>query len=336
MTKVKAILFFIFNFSIINLYGQDIHFSQFYSAPLLQNPANAGFFNCDYRLVANYKVQWRSVTVPYTTFHASGDLRRINSKKKGLFGIGLDASVDKAGDSKFTTTQFGLAGSVHRPMDNFNHHYLGGGIMLGLTTANIDYTNLVFNDQYEVFQPLGVTRENISLSTLSFFDLSAGVTYNFIPPSFQNSFTMGAAVFHINKPVKSFFDDGTSRVYRKLVLNAGANLHASSRFEFYPKFQYSLQGSSHELVVGSFLRIDLDKMKNSKYGVYIGPWYRWNDALVLVTRFDVDQMSFAFNYDLNMSKLSEVSETKGGPELSIIYIGCIPHFNKKIVFCPRF
>ena len=330
------VLNLIFFFTFLNVKAQDIHFSQFYTTPLLQNPANAGFFNCDYRLIANYRNQWRSVTKPFTTFHAPGDIRRIKGKNKNIIGLGLDASVDKAGDSKFTTTQFGFAGSVHRTLDKFSHHYLGGGIMLGMTSANIDYTNLLFSDQYIPFQSQVATQENVALSTLTYFDLSAGVAYNFIPPTFQNSFTMGLAVFHINKPKKSFLDDDSSKVFRKLVFNMGANLHASSRFEFYPKLQYSLQGPNHELVMGSFVRINLDKMKNSKYGVYLGPWLRWNDAWVIVTRFDVDQFSFAFNYDITISDFSSPSESKGGPELSIIYIGCIPHFNKKIVFCPRF
>ncbi|MEI7801123.1 MAG: PorP/SprF family type IX secretion system membrane protein [Bacteroidota bacterium] len=323
-------------FSMEFVKAQDIHFSQFYSAPLLQNPANAGFFNCDYRLVANYRNQWRSVTVPYTTFHASGDIRKIKGKNKNIIGLGLDASVDKAGDSKFTTTQFGFAGSVHKAIDKFAHHYFGGGLMLGIASANIDYTHLQFSDMYITTNSFQLTSENTSLSTLTYFDLSAGAAYNFIPPSFQNSFAMGLAVYHINKPRKTFTNDDSSRVFRKLVFNMSANLHASSRFEFYPKFQYSMQGYNHELMLGGFVRVDLDKMKNSRYGLYLGPWYRWNDALVIVTRFDVDKMSFAFNYDLNVSPLSEASDTKGGPELSIIYIGCIPHFNKKIVYCPRF
>lgn len=327
------VFFFIFK----NVKAQDIHFSQFYSTPLLQNPANAGFFNCDYRLVANYRNQWRSITVPYTTFHASGDIRRIRGKnKKNIIGLGLDASVDKAGDSKFTTTQIGIAGSVHKTLDKFSHHYFGGGVMLAMNSANIDYTNLLFSDQYVSNLNFDPTQENIALSSLSFFDLSVGVAYNYIPPSFQNSFTLGAAIYHINKPIKSFLNDDSSKVFRKLVLNAGANLHASSRFEFYPKFQYTLQGKNTEFVLGGFIRIDLDKMQNSRYGVYFGPWYRWKDAWAIVTRFDVDQFSFAFSYDLNVSELTEVTETKGGPELSLIYIGCIPHFNKKQVFCPRF
>ena len=88
--------------------------------------------------------------------------------------------------------------------------------------------------------------------------------------------------------------------------------------------------------MGGFLRVDLDKMKNSRYGVYLGPWYRWKDAFIIVTRFDIDKMSIAFNYDLTLSKFATPSGARGGPELSIIYIGCIPHFNKKIVYCPRF
>ncbi len=329
---------FFFIFIVKNVNAQDIHFSQFYSTPLLQNPANAGFFNCDYRLVANYRNQWRSITVPYTTFHASGDIRRIRGKgsKQAIFGIGLDASVDKAGDSKFTTTQFGFTASMHKTLDKFNHHYFGGGLMLGMGSANIDYTNLLFSDQYVSNLNFNQTNENIDLSSLNYFDLSGGVVYNFIPPSFQNSFTIGLALYHINKPIKSFLDDDSSKVFRKLIFNAGANLHASERFEFYPKFQYSLQGKNKEFIVGGFIRVDLDKMQNSKYGIYFGPWYRWKDAWAIVTRFDVDQFSFAFSYDLNVSELTEVTETKGGPELSIIYIGCIPHFNKKQVFCPRF
>ncbi len=336
-TRLKSFLLIPILLFTNNLKAQDIHFSQFNTTPLLQNPANAGFFNCDYRLVANYKNQWRSVTVPYTTFHASGDIRKLpKGKNKNLVGLGLDASVDKAGDSKFTTTQFGIAGSVHKALDRFSHHYLGGGVMLGITSANIDYTNLVFSDQYFAFHSLLQTAENTSFRTLNYFDLSAGAAYNFIPPSFQNSFSMGLAVYHINKPRKTFTGDDSSRVFRKLIFNVGANLHASSRFEFYPKFQYVLQGPNHELLMGGFIRVDLDKMQNSKYGVYLGSWYRLKDALIIVTRFDVDKMSFAFNYDLNLSLLSDASNTKGGPELSIIYIGCIPHFNKKVVYCPRF
>lgn len=56
------------------VHAQDIHFSQYYSAPLTINPALTGGFAGDYRAGVNYRSQWVSVTVPYRTFDIYGDL----------------------------------------------------------------------------------------------------------------------------------------------------------------------------------------------------------------------------------------------------------------------
>ncbi|HRF17259.1 MAG TPA: type IX secretion system membrane protein PorP/SprF, partial [Chitinophagaceae bacterium] len=42
--------------------AQDIHFSQFFEAPLLRNPSLAGIFTGDIRVQAVYRDQWNSVT----------------------------------------------------------------------------------------------------------------------------------------------------------------------------------------------------------------------------------------------------------------------------------
>ena len=44
------------------LQAQDIHFSQFYEAPLLRNPSLAGIFTGDVRAQIVYRDQWNSVT----------------------------------------------------------------------------------------------------------------------------------------------------------------------------------------------------------------------------------------------------------------------------------
>jgi hypothetical protein len=96
---------------------------------------------------------------------------------------------------------------------------------------------------------------------------------------------------------------------------------------------------------GTLLRLDLDKMKNDLYGVYLGAFTRIvgdesraisGDAMVFVTRLDVKQLSMAFSYDINMSSLAEASAARGGPEISLIYIGCIPSSPKFSGYCPRF
>ena len=44
---------------VLSAAGQDLHFSQWFNAPLITNPANTGFIpDADYRLGANYRDQW--------------------------------------------------------------------------------------------------------------------------------------------------------------------------------------------------------------------------------------------------------------------------------------
>lgn len=312
-------------FTAVRSEAQDIHFSQFYSAPILLNPTNTGFFNCDYRFTSNYRTQWSSITTPYVTFAASGDLRFVKGKSgKDLLGFGAVFSTDKAGDSKFTTSQMGATVAYNQNIDRFGVQYFGGGIMLSYTTATIDYSALRFQ-----------TPGDIVTTSLNFADVSAGVQWNYIPDH-NNNFNFGAAVYHINKPVKTFMYDATSRLQTKYVISTNARINGSKPIEYYPKLMYAKQGDNQEIVFGSSARIAADKIVNSRYGVYLGTFYRWNDAAIVLTRFDIDNLSFSFSYDINVSKLRKVSAMKGGPELSLIYVGCFPNFPRKAVYCPRF
>jgi hypothetical protein len=47
--------------------AQDLHFSQFFEAPLLRNPALAGLYEGDIRVQGVYRNQWNSVSFPYQT-----------------------------------------------------------------------------------------------------------------------------------------------------------------------------------------------------------------------------------------------------------------------------
>ena len=61
-------------------YGQDLHFSQFYNAPLSTNPANTGFIpDADYRFGLLYRNQWSSImAMPYKTMSAFADAQLMS------------------------------------------------------------------------------------------------------------------------------------------------------------------------------------------------------------------------------------------------------------------
>ena len=54
-------------------FAQDLHFSQFYAAPLNANPGNTGAINADIRVYSLYRMQWFTVTNPYKTFNIAAD-----------------------------------------------------------------------------------------------------------------------------------------------------------------------------------------------------------------------------------------------------------------------
>ena len=72
------------------LLSQDIHYSQFYNAPLTLNPALTGIFRGDIRFQANYRNQWRSVPVDFVTFTAAADMKFLRRPyKRGFFSGGV-------------------------------------------------------------------------------------------------------------------------------------------------------------------------------------------------------------------------------------------------------
>jgi hypothetical protein len=71
--------------------SQDLHFSQWFNAPLITNPANTGFIpDADYRIGANYRNQWSAImTVPYKTFSVWGDAQLFRDRiETGWLGVG--------------------------------------------------------------------------------------------------------------------------------------------------------------------------------------------------------------------------------------------------------
>ena len=328
----KIYSFLLFSSMVLASKAQDIHFSQFYAAPLYMNPAKTGFFNGNYRMTAIYRNQWRSVTVPYQTISGSLDFSiPTGFDKKDMFGIGMMTFSDRAGDSHFTTNMFEGSVAYNKSLDRWGRSYLGFGIQAGYINSFLDYTYLSFDENFEG----GNTTENFAYNTAGYVDVNSGVEYNYMPNKFTNV-NFGFNVSHINRPVQTFMNDISSAVPRKYVASFGATLPIASMAAIYPKIAYSKQGPHQEFVCGAFGKVAMDKRKGQEKSVYIGALNRWKDAAIFVARMDIDQVSFTFSYDLNYSKLAKVSHAQGGPEIAIQYIGSIPSMKKNKVYCPHF
>ena len=312
-------------------HSQDPHFSQFYEAPLLLNPARAGIINGTYQLSGIYRSQWKDVTVPFKTLSGTLNLNVPAGKNKNnIVGIAISDFADKSGDATYTTNHLSAAFSFHRNFgENFNR-YLGFGLMTGFASTSFDVTELTFDENYQG----GTNTEVVANEKGTYFDVSAGVEYNFLDD--DHHFNAGIACYHINEPTLSYSENAQSVIYRKFVADVGYAGTLTDLLEVMPRAACFLQGPSKEIILGADLKFKLTQSTTTNYAVYTGVYYRYGDAIIPKFRLDMGDLSFSFSYDFTTSQLSEISGTAGGPEIALIYIGRIKGISAGRIYNPRF
>src|SRR6185295_10664412 len=102
---------------------------------------------------------------------------------------------------------------------------------------------------------------------------------------------------------------------------------------------HSMQEKYQETMAGAMYGMNIGpEIEKPDYVLHGGLFIRWNDALVPVIKLDYSGFSFAFSYDVNISRLKPASTGRGGFELSLSYIGFTQRNNSSLnaVKCPRF
>ncbi|OFY62822.1 MAG: hypothetical protein A3H98_02445 [Bacteroidetes bacterium RIFCSPLOWO2_02_FULL_36_8] len=340
------ILFILFSTS---LSAQDLHFSQFSDSPLNLNPALAGVFNGDFRWVGNYRSQWSSVTIPYSTSAASLDLPIVKTASNNFIGIGGSAFIDKAGDSGFKTTQFNFAFSYDQTFSSSPLHRndrkttqtVSLGMMAGYGQVSIDPSGLIFDSQFDG-RNLNNNLPGESLPLYQFFypDISLGFLWSLTTKYIIDQFDLylGGAWYHLNFPNRSFMGNNGAFLYPKYVVHAGSQFKLNDRIYFLPTAVYFLQGPSTELMGGTYIKYVINPSVLTKPSFYAGAWYRLQDAWTVGIKFYYDNIIVGYSYDINSSDLYVASNLRGANELSITFMNPKPSRKKpyRRLECPVF
>ncbi|HSU27891.1 MAG TPA: PorP/SprF family type IX secretion system membrane protein [Chitinophagaceae bacterium] len=320
---------------VISANAQDIHFSQFFEAPLWRNPSLAGLYKGDIRVQAVYRDQWNSVTNAYRTGSLNAEYKMSIGKGDDFLTAGLELLYDKAGTVGWTSTHILPAINYHKSLSNERNRYLSLGFMGGWVQRRFDRSKMTTNSQYD---GLG-DGESFTKASYSYIDGSVGLSYNSnLGENADNNFFVGAAYHHFNKPGNSFYANNTFTVTPKWVFSGGLHFGVTDYSFFTLQADQTFQGSFKETVAGALLGLKLgDDPDHPLYTIQGGAFLRWNDALIPVIKLDYSPFSVAISYDVNISKLKPSSYGRGGVELSISYIG-FKRDNSSVnsVRCPRF
>src|ERR1700712_3359981 len=177
---VHIALYCIVTFLSLTGSAQDIHFSQFFEAPLLRNPALAGLFSGDLRLQSVYRTQWQSVTVPYQTTSFNGEFKLAIGKSEDFLTIGGEILYDKAGTIAMKTTHILPVVNYHKSLSAEKNMYLSLGFMGGLVQRKFDMSKVTTNSQFDGTAYNGnlSNGETMASNSYSYFDGTAGLSFN--------------------------------------------------------------------------------------------------------------------------------------------------------------
>jgi type IX secretion system PorP/SprF family membrane protein len=339
--RLPKLLIFLLLFSQAG-YSQDPNFSQFFVSPLTLNPALTGKFNGDFRVAGNYRDQWPEISRAFITSTISFDAPILRSQLSELdtWGIGIMAMTDKSANGVLSGNFISITTAYHKGIDEDGLQQIGIGFQGTYSNKRLDGTKLNFLDELDQNGgwtiPSGEAIDNRMVNT-SYFDFGVGVLYNGSTDGYNN-FYLGASAYHLNKPKESFTGDVFYELSPRLTVNAGGAIPLADRTRtIYVSTLLSRQAGASNIVAGGAAGFLLNDDEENPMNFYAGAWARFNnvnDAIIPYLGLEFGGFRFGASYDVNVSSLKTASQSKGGIEISLIFIKRPPGY--KAIPCPSF
>ena len=318
--------------------GQGVHFSQYYNAPLLLNPANTALMpESDYRVGINYRQQWAAVPVPYKTTSVYADFQAMRNRNlTNWLGIGLAFWNDKAGNGDLALTRTEALIAYHVQMGETS--MLSVGASAGYVQRSVDFNKLTYDMQWDGFRfDKGIPNgESGYVAKTNFLDVAAGINYALFPNE-NVYFKIGLGVAHITQPKESFYGQQNKLGIRP-TLNMDLLLKLSSSVILNPSLYYTTQKSASELLYGTLFQVNVSGDNDVSTQIILGGYHRWNEAVVGTVGLQYGQFRLMSSYDFTISTLGPAVKGRGAFELAIRYQGLYGEFSRsrQSYNCPRF
>lgn len=338
MIKKLLILFFAALIQGVVL-AQDPGFSQFYASPLTLNPALTGKFDGQYRVAGNYRDQWPEISKAYITSTISLDMGILPNRisETDTWGIGVMAMTDKTANGLLTSNYLSISTAYHKGLDENGLHQIGVGFQGSYAGKRLDGGKLNFAEELDQLGGwTNPTNEPINgmLINVNYFDFNAGILYNGSTNGFNN-FYVGTSFYHINRPQESF-----NGVY--YLLNPRFTLHGGGYFPvglsnniIHLSAVHSRQAGAFNTVIGGAIALNANNDPDNPTSFYAGSWFRLGDAVIPYVGLEFSDFRLGATYDVNISNLKTASQSRGGIEISLIYIKRHSDGRKNIP-CPKF
>lgn len=299
----------------IEIFSQDIHFSQFWEPSAFVNPTQIGNFDGDLKITAHYRNQWSQFNTPITSMF--GDVTYKLNKENQYWAFSLSMLRDQ--QSNLSYHQLRMAGSVSY-QKRFSKVVLGGlGFQVGTRLTSIDYNKLTYNAQWDPisgqFLQSNPSYENFSAKDVYTPYLAMGTSVNIQKKKVLHTIDFAAMYVSENKRTDFVFYQPF-----KLTFNYHNYYTITNKVTLMPKLGFITTASANSVNSGLLVKVNLSEYND----LYAGMLYRWGidrngDALIPVVGCKLKKLRVGFSYDYVTSGLNQEGH-KSAYEVSASYI----------------
>ncbi len=334
-----GLLFLFFLFVVVERsFAQGMHFSQFYNAPLLLNPANTALMpEKDYRVGVNYRNQWATVPVPYNTTSVFGDFQAMRTKLlTNWLGYGFALWNDKAGLGSLALSRYEGYLAYHVMLGE--SYMISAGVSLASVQRSVNFDKFSFDNQWDGFTfngNLPTGEQGYEMKT-HFMDLGTGVNLAYFPN--ENTYLkVGLGLAHLTKPKETFYNQ-TNQLGIRPTVNVDLLMKLSPWVILNPSVYYTNQKDASELIAGTIFQVDISSAQSDNMQLILGAFHRLGESVIGSVGIDIEGWRITTSYDFTMSSISPAIQGHGGTEVSLIYTGYYNALSRerRSYNCPRF
>lgn len=291
--------------------------------PLIQNAAEAGRFDENYRFSGIYRNQWATVPVNYHSATAAFDFNLLkNFKTNSKLGAGLYFNFDQAGDSKLQNLHLMLPLAYHLSIPiKENRFTISLGAEAGIQYKSLTTKDLYFDSQFngEVFNPDLSTGENFEGLKVLNFDIGIGTNISFETEN-KIKVSAGFSLKHLNNATESYLNSNVKPILRKKY-GVPFQLYVPilTKWDIEANYLFTIQNQSQEHLSSIRMGYFLANTNTFKQKIQIGFMYRYADATAILLGFETHQYRLGLSYDINVSKFAKATNTYGGIEFAAVY-----------------
>lgn len=299
--------------------AQDIHYSQFYQAPLLLNPALTGHMPGKYRINAMYRRQWATISNKpvYETPSVAFDMNILRSENRyNSLGLGFSLMNDRSSGGILQTFNLMLSAAYHLDLTKKEKTYLSVGLQGGVMNKRLDIDEILFASQFNGEELDGSMASGEVFENSSIFnpDFRLGLVLAGFPTT-KLRWKLGAGLFHLSQPSETFINE-TNKLPLRLVVHGDLRFSLGNSIALEPKILYQNQAKASELVGGLLLDLKITQ----KASFYLGGEYRLADAGIAIVGLRIADWDVGVSYDFNVSNLKAASEGRGALEFSLLKV----------------